>query len=167
MELEMLETLRWRVNPVTPQAVCRELLHLLPTEGARLAIGETALFLTELSVCDRRLATKAPSGVALASVALAIELRNGCSRDKVAFLKRAVDVGLADVVCNRGVGDCYWCLRGLYHESAGTAGAEGSPLEGSAESDCDPPVDRFLEDSPRGIDRPIHGSTRGSTSRRR
>lgn len=197
-ELDMLRTLHWRVNPVTPRAVCRELLRLLPRPGGGDdgdddedyyedddGIEETALFLTELSVCDYRLATRSPSCVALAAVALAIDLRRPSSsrgREEVAaFLERAAGAAGGDpggdvVYGGREVGDCYRVLRSLHRASFGGAGggrptAGGRPTGGASDegTSCDPRVDRrrgCAEGSPPpGLDGAMHVPSRASTSR--
>jgi len=61
MEDSMLQALSWHVHPSTPRAFCWEMMRLVSPEltpRIRHDIGNLAIFLTELSVCDYYFVTR-------------------------------------------------------------------------------------------------------------
>eukprot|EP00581_Thalassiosira_minuscula_P000706 CAMPEP_0183737462 /NCGR_PEP_ID=MMETSP0737-20130205/52073_1 /TAXON_ID=385413 /ORGANISM="Thalassiosira miniscula, Strain CCMP1093" /LENGTH=337 /DNA_ID=CAMNT_0025971747 /DNA_START=141 /DNA_END=1154 /DNA_ORIENTATION=+ len=72
MEKELVDSLTWLLNPVSPQSIAMHILTLLPF-GVPRNIVDTSLFLAELSVCDYFFVTVRKSIVAIAAVMNACE----------------------------------------------------------------------------------------------
>ncbi|KAL7530857.1 hypothetical protein ACHAXR_003714 [Thalassiosira sp. AJA248-18] len=76
MEKELVHSLTWLMNPATTQSVAMHILSLLPSGASRSTLNDvasTALFLSELSVCDYFFVTSRKSTVAIAAVLNASE----------------------------------------------------------------------------------------------
>jgi hypothetical protein len=70
MEKELTHSLTWLMNPTTAQCIVMHILSLMhpstPT-GTRNKIGRSAIFFTELAVCDYYFTTSRKSTVAIAA----------------------------------------------------------------------------------------------------
>ena len=75
MEVNLLKTLRYRVNPPTCQTYIQSLIHMVPSshESITRAIYDRSTFFAELSLFDYTFATKQRSLVAIAALLNAIE----------------------------------------------------------------------------------------------
>ena len=87
MELSMLSSLSWKVNPITPSNLVSYLLRLMPPQSdiplvcrsnyhlAQHVLNELARYLSELSVCLPNINSSFfPSEIAFASIMVSIEL---------------------------------------------------------------------------------------------
>eukprot|EP00985_Skeletonema_marinoi_P014512 scaffold7350_cov176-Skeletonema_marinoi.AAC.18 len=129
MEDSMLQALSWHVHPSTPRAFCWEMMRLVSPEltpRIRHDIGNLAIFLTELSVCDYYFVTRKNSSIAIASIMNAIELMGPKKIEpkyKVHFLHNIVRIGL-DIADDDEIIECYERLREMYIEGGYTPTSE-------------------------------------------
>ena len=72
MELIMLDTLKWRMNPPTVQAFVRQILLLMPSRRNFDLIYDRAMFLAELSVFDYAFVPHDRMIIALGSVLISV-----------------------------------------------------------------------------------------------
>ncbi len=77
MEIQIIQTLRWHLNPPTPSMyldVINPLIDAIVVDlQASYELLELARYLLELGVCDSYFVDKSPSSVAYASILVAIE----------------------------------------------------------------------------------------------
>lgn len=75
MEMSILATLKWHVNPITPLQFMNQFMNLIDIQDpiVRHNMFEMARFLSELSVCDHFFLTVPSSVVAYACLAVALE----------------------------------------------------------------------------------------------
>lgn len=130
MEETMLHALSWNLHPPTSRAFCWEMMRLVPpeiTSRIRRDIGNLALFLTELSVCDYYFVTRKPSSIAIASIINAIELMGpkkiAPKNNKIDFLQNVVRIGV-DIANDDEIIECYERLREMYIEGGYTPTSE-------------------------------------------
>lgn len=125
MEETMLHALSWQCHPPTSRAFCWEMMRLVPPEISsriRHDVGNLALFLTELSVCDYYFVTRKPSSIAVASIINAIELMGPKKVEpkcKIDFLQNVVHIGI-DIANDDEIIECYERLREMYIEGGYT-----------------------------------------------
>jgi len=76
MEKELVHSLTWLMNPATAQSIAMHIIYLLPSDAPTSTLNDfasTALFFSELSVCDYYFVTSRKSVVAIAAVLNASE----------------------------------------------------------------------------------------------
>lgn len=99
MEVFIIKTLRWRLNPPTPTIllnIASPIIHALVKDDDSYEIGVLAKYLLELSVCDAFFIDKRPSSIAYASILVAMDYLSTCVnvKDKVAsFLLDELNCG--------------------------------------------------------------------------
>ena len=137
MEETMLHALSWHLHPPTSRAFCWEMMRLVsPDISSRIRhdVGNLAIFLTELSVCDFYFVTRKPSSIAIASIINAIELyghkpagdgsrltgpKKIEPKYKIHYLQNVVRIGI-DIADDDEIIECYERLRDMYIEGGYT-----------------------------------------------